>query len=90
MPANGKTTSWTYTDIAGDFVKCNANLTTINYNGEERKAIRVEKTYTDSSAIIIDYYVYGVGFWKEECKTDNETLNFDILDELIFDKQVEI
>ncbi len=85
MPAAGQTVNWTFKEISGDNVNCISSWTTINYNGEQRKAIKVTKTYIGLSAKTIEYYVKGIGLWKTEISGEGKTQTFDKFDSLEYD-----
>ncbi len=87
MPESGKTLNWVCVDPGGDTVKCKSSWTTVKFNGEQRGSIQVEKTFSYTLVKIVDYYVKGIGFWKSEVVSTNETMVKDQFEALEFDPE---
>lgn len=89
MPADGQTVEWTYLDISGDTIKCNASWTTVTMDGIQKKAIKVIKTFNGISVKTIEYYVKGIGLWKTKMWDSDGTIeDFDKFDSLSYDSTV--
>lgn len=66
MPSNNSI-HWEYNDEWGQKVKNKVSWTEIYYNGDYRKAIKLEKEYLEMpDSIIIEYYVKGIGLFKTD------------------------
>jgi hypothetical protein len=87
MPEPGKTISWFYLD--GNMkLKCTASWTTVTYNEERRKAIKLVQYYKRWNSTTVKYYVEGIGLWETDFVRKNpktlklETLKFETFDGL--------
>lgn len=86
MPAQGKTVTWSYTQISGDVLKCTASWTTLNVDGKELKTIKVEQEIEGFGAKTIEYYVHGIGLYKTDMKgSDGKVQAFEKFDQLSHD-----
>lgn len=65
-PAQGRTVTWTYTQIPGDLVECKASWTTLTIDGKVLKTIKVEEVVEGLDATTINYYVQGIGLFKSD------------------------
>jgi hypothetical protein len=88
MPAKGQTSSWTLSILNDKNVQCTSSWTTIQYNGEQRSAIKVEKVREGISAKEIEYYVKGIGFWKAEVLGGGSTIIKAQMDKLTLDPNI--
>ena len=78
MPATGQTSTWTYTDIAGDIIKCTATMTTVKIDTAQKKAIKVIEITTGLESVkTIKYYVKDIGLWETDIQDSNGTIIID-------------
>lgn len=74
MPLPGQKAVWETKEISGDLQKCTATWTQVQVNGEQRKAIKVVKSFEGLSSVENNYYVKGVGLWKIEFEDDGSIM----------------
>jgi hypothetical protein len=82
LPMENESINWTFRDFSGDDIKCSSAWTTVTFNGEERKAIKLTKK-VDVDMEEIEYYVHGIGLWKVDVSGEHgvQTMyEFDKLD----------
>jgi hypothetical protein len=66
MPLSGQKAVWETKEMSDDLQKCTAVWTQVQINGEQRKAIKVIKSFEGLSSVENNYYVKGIGLWKIE------------------------
>lgn len=85
VPVVGQSSSWT-TNEGQAVNKCTATWTTVNVDGESKKAIKVKHTIEGFKSYYVEYYVKGIGLWKLEIVSENgKSQTSDKFDELTYD-----
>lgn len=83
LPPQGQSVTWTYKEISGDVANCKASWTTVDVNGKNLKAIKVEEEVVDGFGVTINYYVLGIGLYKTDFKgSDGKIQAFMKFDQL--------
>jgi ACT domain-containing protein len=91
MPPLGQTVTWYFKEESGDLKKYTSSWTTVIVNGEIRKAIKVSNPIDRWKLTDIDYYVKGIGLWKNEIFQwkDKKVTTMEKFGELSFESKAE-
>lgn len=92
LPEIGKTSSWVMTDETidekKDTIRCTAFWTSVRINISQKKAIKVIKQIKNTHFKIIEYYVFGIGYWESEIEDRHKIKNLEMLNELEYIPEV--
>lgn len=74
LPNENEEISWSYTDSNDSRYDCTAVWTEVEFEGQNRRAIKVTRKYIENNSVVdwastVELYVEGIGLWENKSYT---------------------